>query len=347
MKGKILTKKRICAVLNMVLICMSLLLETSGLARAQGDDFGVLEDFTQRITIPPMTRAELELEFGLLTDKQGAASQLLQCQRDRDALDVLVERQAKIEADVAAYRVEADLAQARLEETRKELRAYLAAWQSARLIENDQSRAERFETTFLPPLREKYRLALEAGKRKQVQWEQEGRLAAPAKAEFRSRAAAILKLQVTSTDVAGKTDEEIYEEVFKYCARMALWANRRSEDATARPSADTENEGPPAEEALPVPQGAILQLSGKVDQGPVNAVNAREGDNAPRMKLESGTITLSFIAEEPPEGAAPGGRVVITPKSVQLTYIYDYRHAPPQQLVDRMESKCELVGANS
>jgi hypothetical protein len=61
------------------------------------------------------------------------------------------------------------------------------------------------------------------------------------------------------------------------------------------------------------------------------------------MELKSGTITLSFIAEETPEGGAAGGRVVITPKMVKLTYTYDYRHAPPQQLVDWMESKCELV----
>ncbi len=134
-----------------------------------------------------------------------------------------------------------------------------------------------------------------------------------------------------------------------HCARLKIWVKylrekERIEKARtaaiagsgARPPADTANEGPPPDEAAPAqnqPPGIVLKLSGKVDQQPALAANGK-------ATLESGDITLSFVPE--PDAAPPGGRVEMS-RSTTLTYVFDYKHAPPNELVDRQFSTCQLT----
>lgn len=94
----------------------------------------------------------------------------------------------------------------------------------------------------------------------------------------------------------------------------------------------------------PLMAHSTIQLSGSVDHQPADKVNANPAPNAARMTLESGTITVRFVFEPSPPGAPTGGRVEISPNTVSLTYVYDYRHPHPRELVDRVDSTCRLTG---
>lgn len=93
----------------------------------------------------------------------------------------------------------------------------------------------------------------------------------------------------------------------------------------------------------PPPAHATIVVSGSVDHQPADKVNANPAPNAARMTLQSGTITIKFIYESSPPGAQAGGRVEFSPKTVSLTYIFDYRHPHPSELVDRTDSSCRLT----
>lgn len=100
---------------------------------------------------------------------------------------------------------------------------------------------------------------------------------------------------------------------------------------------------PPTPPPPPGTTRATIQLSGSVDSQPADKVNANPAPNAARMTLQSGAITVRFIFDPSPPGAPVGGRVEISPKTVSLTYVFDYRHPHPRELVDRVESNCRLT----
>jgi plasmid stabilization system protein ParE len=103
---------------------------------------------------------------------------------------------------------------------------------------------------------------------------------------------------------------------------------------------------PPTPPPPPPPPTAhsTIEVSGSVDRQPADKVNANPAPNAARMTLQSGAITVRFIFEPSPPDAPTGGRVEISPKTVSLTYVYDYRHPHPSELVDRTDSSCRLTG---
>lgn len=152
--------------------------------------------------------------------------------------------------------------------------------------------------------------------------------------EFRSSAAGEFSAFAIPQPSGSETPGALDARMSEHCARLKAWA--RHLRMAGSPAASSAAELPPA------PSGTVFRLSGKVDQMPANEkVNKGRDKNDPIMTIDSGTITLTFIADDEP--GPPGGHVEITP-STTLTYIYDYHHPHPNELVDRLSSACQLKG---